>query len=96
MGNTVKRRGWTVEKAPPKRLTSDEKETVIQIDSSGEVANIYCSDKTIITKLKKIKGIKIIEESWCGCRFELPKEEITIGKPKTKRVSKTTSKKATK
>lgn len=100
---TVKRKlpngeSWTVEEyVGAYNPTIDEKEIVIRIGKDSDMATIYCSDigtKGDAAKLKKVKGIKVIEESKYGTIFELPKSEIKIGTPT--RVRKSTSRKTTK
>lgn len=86
---------WEVEvMTKPYELVDEEKEIVIRYDITNPNAIIFSSDKKTSTKLKKIKGIKVVEETKYGTTFEIAKEEIKIGTPV--RVRKTTSSKKTK
>ena len=88
---------WTVENYEGTYTpTIDERETIIRMGKDSKVAIIYCSDtgtKGDAGKLKKIKGIKVIEETRYGTTFELPKTEIKIGTPT--RVRRTANRKTT-
>ncbi len=77
------------------RLTPEEKEVVIQYDKASNKATVWCSDTTEITKLRR-KGLKELETTRFGSKFEIDKKYITIRKPpklKNSRVSKTASRK---
>ena len=79
------------------KLTPEEKETVINYDKSSDIAVIWTADNVEINKLLR-KGIKCVERTKFGSKFEINKKYITIRKPpkpKNSRVSKTTSRKKT-
>lgn len=76
------------------RLTAAELETVIQYDDASDWATIWCSKKADVEKLKRKRGIKLVEQSKYGARFKIKKTEIQIGT--TKRVRKTADRKETK
>lgn len=78
----------------PYELEMDEKEIIIRYDFTNPNAIIYSSDKKTSTQFKKIKNIKVVEETKYGTTFELPKSEIKIGT--TARVRKTVNVKKTK
>lgn len=61
------------------KLKAGERETVIQYDDASNIATIWCSKKDEIEKLKRKKGIKVVEEHKYGTRFEIDKKEIKIG-----------------
>lgn len=70
------------------KLKAEERETVIQYDDASSIATIWCSKKDEIAKLKRKKGIKVVEEHKYGTRFEIDKKEIKIGT--TQRVRRVT------
>ena len=75
------------------KLTPEEKETVINYDKSSDIATVWCADNVEINKLLR-KGIKCVERTRFGAKFEINKKYITIRKPpkpKSSRVSKATS-----
>lgn len=73
------------EKLPTKKISFDEeKETIIRLEKVSELANIYSSDKTTISELKKNKYAKLKREDKFGAEFEIGKEHISIAT--TKRV----------
>lgn len=77
-----------------RHLDACERETVIQYDDASEVATVWCSNKPEIAKLKRRKGIKIVEENKYGTKFEINKKEIQIGTPT--RVRRTASRETAK
>lgn len=71
---------WEVEKYVGEYSLEDyEKEITISCNVSDTVATIFCSHKQTNTKLKKLKGIKVVEESKYGTIYKIPKSEISIG-----------------
>ena len=77
------------------RLTPEEKEVVIQYDKASDKATVWCADSTEINKLRR-KGLKELETTRFGSKFEIDKKYITIRKPpklKNSRVPKTSSRK---
>ncbi len=76
------------------KLEASERETVIQFDDSSKLATIWVSGIQNIERMKKKKGIVILEENKYGTKFQIPKKEIKIGI--TTRVRKSSSGKAVK
>lgn len=73
------------EKLPAKRVSCDEeRETIIRLEKTSELANIYSSDKPTISELKKNKYAKLVREDNFGAEFEIDKQHISIAT--TKRV----------
>jgi hypothetical protein len=68
-------------------LSETERETIIGMTDADDVAYIYSAQRKVITKLKKIPGLKILEEGvFEGSAFikcELPANLISIRKPTT-------------
>ena len=86
---------WEVEKYVGEySLDKLEQEVTISCNLVDTKATIYCSHKPTNTKLKKLKGIKVIEENKYGSIFQIPKSEIKIGS--LARICETSSRQKTK
>ena len=63
-------------------LTAPERETVIVMSDADELATVYSAQRSVITRLKKNRAARLLEEGrvdrspWA--RFELPKSFISF------------------
>jgi hypothetical protein len=63
-------------------LTAPERETVIVMSDADELARVYTAQRPVITRLKKNRAARLLEEGrfegsqWA--RFELPKSFVSF------------------